>query len=91
MASGSDIIQKALEGLQCTVTPQDRAAFECTKLEDVYNEARRIEREQSSRTSLTNMRRIEPVLTILQSYAGVIDTFCQGFTPMVWVWVGQVH
>ena len=87
MASGSSIVQKALESLRSSVNAQDQAAFESTKLADVYNEAKRIEREQGNRSSLTNMRRIEPVLAILESYAGVMDTFCQGFTPMVWVWV----
>ena len=87
MAEGRAIVERALDNLRLTVTPEDARTFEDTRLEDVWKEARKIERQQGTRLALQNMRRIEPFLQSLENYSKVIDTFCQGFTPMVWVWV----
>ena len=87
MSTGKDIVLKTLEELKQDIAAVDAVSFKSTKLEDVYNEARSIEQQMGKRGSLRNMRRIEPLLETLQSYAGVLDTFCQGFTPMVWIWV----
>ena len=87
MGDGRAIVEKALDDLKSTVTPEHKRTFSDTKLEDVWNEARAIERHQGTRLALRNMRRIEPFLRSLETYSTVIDTFCQGFTPMVWVWV----
>jgi hypothetical protein len=85
--SGQDIIRRALDELKTGVSADDARTFQNTSVRDVWDLARRIEQEQNERARLQNMRRIEPILRSLESYAGVIDTFCQGFSPMAWIWV----
>lgn len=77
----------ALERLKTTVSPDDARAFEDTNLEKVWQTARDIENEQGARLDLRFMRRIEPFLRTLESYAGVIEVFCQGFSSMALIWV----
>lgn len=61
--------------------------FSDTSLRDIWHEAREIEKEQGARTDLKNMRRVQPLLQCLESYAGIIEVFCQGYAPMAFVWV----
>lgn len=82
MADGQAIVEKALNELKSNLTPGDARVFSDTTLEQVWKEAREIERHEGARQSLRNTRRIEPVLRSLESYAAVMDTFCQGFSPM---------
>jgi hypothetical protein len=88
--SGEEVIRRALDELKTNVSIDDARLFQNTSLKDVWDLARDIEREQNERTRLQNMRRIEPVLQLLENYAAVMDTFCQGFSPMTWVWVSVV-
>jgi cytochrome c len=85
--SGREIIERALDELKANVSADDARTFEITSLQDVWDLARRIEREQNERARNQNMRRLEPILRSLESYSSVVDTFCQGFSPMAWVWV----
>ena len=87
MAAGEAIVIKALDHLRSTINPEDVRIFSNTSLEDVWREARKIEREQGARRDLRYMARIEPFLRSLESYAGVIEVFCQGYAPMAFVWV----
>lgn len=88
--SGEEVIRRALDELKTNVSIDDARLFQNTSLKDVWDLARDIEREQNERTRLQNMRRIEPVLQLLENYAAAMDTFCQGFSPMTWVWVSVV-
>ena len=83
--SGQEIIQRALDELKTNVNSEDGRAFENSTAQGVWDLAREIEREQNAKRRLQNMRRVEPVLRLLESYAGVMDTVCQGFSPMAWV------
>ena len=87
MHTGQDIVRKALDSLKASLTEDDAYAFKNTQHEDVVKEACNIEHELGKRGSLRHTRRVEGFLEMLHSYAGVLDTFCQGFSPMVWVWV----
>lgn len=87
MATGEAIVKKALDQLKLTLTPEDARMFSISSLEDLWREARRIEVEQGARLDLRCMRRLEPLLRSLESYAGVIEVFCQGYSPMAFVWV----
>lgn len=87
MADGRTTVKKALDQLVSTLTPEDARAFSDTRLEDVWRGAREIEREQGARSDLLFMRRIEPLLRSLESYAPTIEVFCQGFSLMAFVWV----
>ena len=87
MATGQAIVMKSLDQLKSTITPADAQVFQDTRLEHVWEAAREIEREQGTRWDLRFMRRIEPLLRSLETYAPVIEVFCQGFSLMAFVWV----
>ena len=90
MATGEVIVKKALDQLQSTLTPEDVRLFSNTSLADLWREARKVENEQGARLDLRFMRRLEPFLRSLESYAGVIEVFCQGYAPMAFIWVRSV-
>lgn len=90
MASGEAVVLKALEDLKATVTLEDAHTFTNTSLQQIQEEAWNIEKEQAARLDLRFMRRIEPYLASLEGYAGVIEVFCQGYSPMAFVWVRRV-
>lgn len=86
MATGEAIVKKALDRLKSVLSSEDDRMFSNTSLEDIMREARKIESEQGPRLGLKNLRRIEPFLRFLESYAGVIEVFCQAYAPMAFVW-----
>lgn len=81
------MIQDAGTQLQELVTRDEASVFNHTTLGDVQHALQAIEDEQARRRSLTNLRRIEPFLSWMRDYSSILDTFCQGFSPMAWVWV----
>ena len=87
MATGRATVEKSLDALKSTVTSGDARIFSDTRLEHVWQAAREIEREQGARMDIRCTRRIEPFLRSLESYAPTIEVFCQGFSPMAFVWV----
>jgi hypothetical protein len=78
--------KKAFDNLKKVLTPDDLDDFENTSVEQVWEAAREIERQQAARVSLRNVRRIEPVIRSFESYAATIEVFCQGFSPLSFVW-----
>ncbi|KAL9632983.1 MAG: hypothetical protein Q9164_004974 [Protoblastenia rupestris] len=86
MASGSVIVERALNQLKSTLSDEDTRFCTDASLEDVRQEARRIEKEQGARGDLLFMRRIEPMCRSLESYAGILEVFCQGYPPMAFIW-----
>lgn len=86
MTDGQSIVKKALEQLRSGIRPEDDRSFSDANLRDVWAVARNIENKQAARLTMRNMARIEPILRTLESYSGVMDTFCQGFSPMAFVW-----
>ncbi|MCJ1473086.1 hypothetical protein MMC13_001736 [Lambiella insularis] len=74
MVDGEAIIKKAYLQLRATATPEDARRFQHATLADVWRVAREIEREQGDRLSLRNMKRLEPILKTMETYAGVLDT-----------------
>ena len=87
MATGRDIVEQAINQLKQTLKPDDHRFFLDTNLEEVWREAQNIEYEQGQRRDLRFMRRIEAFLQSMESYAPVIEVFCQGYSPMAFVWV----
>ncbi len=87
MATGRAIVKRALDQLKPTITSEDARAFVETTSVDIRRAAREIEKEQGARLELRFMRRIEPFLLSLESYAPVMEVFCQGYSPMAFVWV----
>ncbi|KAL8726718.1 MAG: hypothetical protein Q9181_005945, partial [Wetmoreana brouardii] len=91
MATGRAIVENALDQLKLTLSPDDARDFTDTTLQDLWKEARKIEDEQGQRLDMRCMRRIERFLRTVESYSGVIEVFCQGFSPMAFVWVTQMN
>jgi len=89
MTDGQSIVKNALEQLRSSISPEDDRSFADANLRDVWAVARDIENKQAARLAMRNMARLEPILRTLESYSGVIDTFCQGFSPMAFVWVSS--
>lgn len=87
MATGRAIVKRALDQLMPTITPEDARVFVETTAIDIRRAAREIEKEQGARLELRFMRRIEPFLLSLESYGPVMEVFCQGYSPMAFVWV----
>lgn len=87
MANAQAIVTTAIEKLKSSITSEDKRTFEDASLETLWRDAREIEREQGNRLALRSMVRIERFLRSLESYSSVIDSMCQGFSPMAWVWV----
>lgn len=87
MATGQAVVHKAIEQLKATLTVADDHLFSDTKLEHVWQWARKLEKDQAARRELKHMRRIEPYLRSLEAYAGVLEVFVQGYSPMAFVWV----
>lgn len=81
-------IREAFEKLKASISSEDARDFHSTTLQDVRSAVLKIEQQQAQRQSLRNMRRIEPFLKFMETYARVIEVCCQGFSPMAWVWVG---
>ena len=80
-------VRDAFERLKSSISREDAQDFHSTTLQDVRLAVRSIENQQAQCRSLRNMRRIEPFLKFMESYAKVIEAGCQGFPPMAWVWV----
>lgn len=81
-------IREAFGRLKDSISSEDAQDFQSTTLQDVRSAVHKIEQQQAQRRSLRNMGRIEPFLKFMDNYSRVIEVFCQGFSPMAWVWVG---
>ena len=85
-ATKSQTVRDALDSLASSISSEDARDFHSTTLQDVRAAAQAIERQQSQRKSLTNLRRLEPFLRFMESYAPVFEVGCQGFSPIAWIW-----
>jgi hypothetical protein len=57
-------------------------------IDDVYNETDRIQQEQAKKGALRNLKKIQPYLSHLEQYSGVIETFVQAKSDvlaLIWV------
>ncbi|KAI8934434.1 hypothetical protein NX059_009166 [Plenodomus lindquistii] len=79
-------IQDAFERFAETVQSNDRRDFQNTKLQDVRNEAMRIEGQLRARRTQRNMARLEPFLLGMEHYARVIEVLCNGTPYLSWIW-----
>lgn len=91
MADGAQMIQEAGIQLRTAIFDTEATSFYHTTLGDVEQALHAIEDEQAKRLSLRNLARIEPFISWMQDYSPVLDTFCQGFSPMAWVWVRRLY
>jgi hypothetical protein len=83
-------IEAAFKRFEEAIYPNDAKLFRSLKLEDVWNAARAIESNQSSRRSLRNTRRIQPLFEALKLLGNALDPLCQGVPYLCYIWVCTV-
>lgn len=60
-----------------------------TSIDDVYDEAEKIQRQQAKTKTLRGLNRLQPFLNALNEYSGIIDAFVQAkpeIMSLIWVW-----
>lgn len=85
-SSSLETIRQAFESLHGALHPSDARLFKSTTLDDVRLAAEIIERDQSKRRCLRNLRRIEPLFQALDKFGVAIDVLCQGTPYLCFVW-----
>lgn len=81
---------EALDRSKKDLPDKEKADFAVASMQDVYNEAEKIQKKQSDKRSLRNMRRIEPYLKGLAQFSAVIEVFVQAKPEiMAFIWVGN--
>lgn len=89
-ASQLATFESAFARLRDAVKPHHVVEFQDTKLQDVWEAAKEIQRIQRQRRSLRNMGRLKPFLQGLEKYSKCIDTLCNGTPFLPWVWAPVV-
>ena len=79
-------LQDAFERFAITVSPDDQRLFNNTKLEDVRDEAIKIERQLRARRTQRNMACLEPFLRGMEHYSKVVEVLCNGTPYLSWIW-----
>ncbi len=85
-AQARHTLQDAFERFASTVTPDDRRLFHNTQLEDVRDEAIRIERQLRARRMQKNMARLDPFLQGMEHYSKIVEVLCNGTPYLPWIW-----
>ena len=77
----------AFERLRATVNIEDARAFASTTMKDVWNAARRIERQLEAKRSLRNFNRIQKFLAGIEQYSKIVEVLCNQtpYLPFIWV------
>ena len=86
MANPSRVIEEAFLRLKDSVTAPDARDLESTTLKDVRAMAVKIEQHLAARTSLRNLRRLDPLLQKLEHYSRPLDVLCNGTPFLPWIW-----
>ncbi|KAJ4304939.1 hypothetical protein N0V90_000467 [Kalmusia sp. IMI 367209] len=79
-------LRDAFDRFAATVTPEDQRQFANTTLEDVRDEALKIERQLRARRTPQNMARLQPFLRGMEHYSKVIEVLCNGTPYLSWIW-----
>ena len=77
----------AFERLRATINPEDARTFASTTMQDVWNAARRIERQLEAKRSLRNFNRIQKFLAGIEQYSKIVEVLCNPtpYLPFIWV------
>jgi hypothetical protein len=79
-------LQDAFDRFARSVSQDDYRTFQNTELQDVRDEALKIERQLRARRTQRNMARLEPFLLGLEHYSKVIEVLCNGTPYLSWIW-----
>lgn len=97
MASGHSLeaalaITEAVERFRDSVSVDDRAQIEDTKMEDVVDALLSIQKDLQQRRENRNLRKLHAFLEGLRRYSGAIDTLSNGLSPYLpWIWVKNIR
>ncbi len=80
------ILDEAFVKFERTVAQDDHRVIKGTQLQDVRDEAIRIEKRLRDRHMQRNMIRIEPFLRGIEHYSKVMEVLCNGTPYLSWVW-----
>ncbi|KAK6537155.1 hypothetical protein TWF694_011352 [Orbilia ellipsospora] len=79
-------IRIAFEDLENAISPADLRELKDITLQDVQKAALDIENQLGKRSSLRNMRRLEPLFSGLGYYSSIIEVLCNGTPYLSWLW-----
>ncbi|KAK6335581.1 hypothetical protein TWF696_002349 [Orbilia brochopaga] len=79
-------IRTAFEDLEKAISPTDLRELKDVTLQDVQKAVLDLENQLGKRTSLRNIRRLEPLFTGLGYYSTIIEVLCNGTPYLSWLW-----
>lgn len=82
------LIARACERFQKEISSEQVDLIQSTsKLEDVRDAVRKIERHLAATQRLRNFGRILPFLDSLEKYSKALEVACNGTDYLPWIWV----
>ena len=76
----------AFRGLRADISPDDARTFASTRLEDVWDAAKQVERELEQRKSLIGFQRIRPFLEGIEQYDKIMGVLCNQTPYLSFAW-----
>lgn len=80
-------IDQAFQRFSRTVSPQDVCEFNNTKLKDVWEAARAVQKAMADKGHARGLKRIEPLLERLEHYSPLVEFVCGSTHYLSWIWV----
>jgi hypothetical protein len=93
MANPTDVIAGSYDKFVRSFSDDDVHDFAATKLEHVWKAVREIDVAQRKRQSAQNLRRIEPLLKVIEKYSRLFEAFHKEthYLPLIWVSSASTH
>lgn len=84
-------LQTAWDRFHQSVIPSDAASFNDATLDQVWEEAAKIQESHRRKGTSQNIRRLEPFIQGIEKYAKVLEVVCNGTPYISWIWVRNGH
>lgn len=84
-------IDEAYSRFKDTTSLSDARRFQDTRLKDVWDAAKEVEKELGAKSSYRGLRRLNPLLTGLGHYSDALGILCNGTPYLPWIWVCKEH
>jgi len=85
-AQASHTLRDAFERFALSVSQDDQRFFNNTELEDVRDEALKIEKQLRKSRIQKNIARLDPLLRGMEHYSKVVEVLCNGTPYLSWIW-----
>ncbi|KAI9869334.1 MAG: hypothetical protein M1813_000123 [Trichoglossum hirsutum] len=85
-ATNGNAFYRALDRFQASLTPSEKADFQVSSLDDVYDTITAIQDEQLPRKTMRNLNRMKPFLEGLDQLGKVLEVFLNTSTFVAFVW-----